>query len=202
MFCHTCQKEFNPWVNQYGWEDHEYCPSCYDDRFSGKTLHYDHFCINCGLQFPKRERKNRNGKIYLTSAGIKICADCRELLSSLNKPEPRRCIVCEVLLTGHAYKYCPEHKPTKVIVDPIIHRRTSIAWQKNNPKKVKAAQFTRYRPDQVFVLYECPCDHPKKHNHHFNYELKNIVIRLCPACHAAEHKRLRSLSPEALAVNE
>jgi predicted RNA-binding Zn-ribbon protein involved in translation (DUF1610 family) len=132
----------------------------------------------------------------VTSAGFKVCTSCKELIKDAQKSRPRNCIVCGAAL-GREYKYCQKHKPKTAKIDPILNRRTSIAWQKNNPEKVRASYFARYRPDQLYVLYECPCEHSSKHHHHFSYELKNIVIRLCPNCHSKEHVRLRSFAAQA-----
>lgn len=75
-----------------------------------------------------------------------------------------------------------------------LHRKFSIQWQKDNPDKVKAQGLAKYHTDKLFIAYECPCEHPKKQNHHPDYSLPLLIIKLCPACHAAEHKRLRALA--------
>jgi len=56
----------------------------------------------------------------------------------------------------------------------------------------------------LIILYECSCNVPKseKLKHHPNYDKLEEVMLLCRKCHAAEHKRLRSLTTTARAVNE
>lgn len=165
------------------------------------------FCKYCGK--PMEAWESEWGHVVKD-----YCQECYPKYHRYSQKKPMQfyCVLCGtpipkrlnpfgfMVYTGD--KYCATHKPEPGKISPIVNRRTSLAWQKNNPEKVKASVFAKTHPYEVYVLYECRCDHPKKHNHHFNYELKNIVIRLCPACHAAEHKRLRSLaSPALMAVN-
>jgi len=188
MNCNHCGKEFEPVADKWGGLP-TVCPEC--PYFCEKGA--DRFCIGCGSLLQKTPRE-RHGKIYYSTSGYFYCPTCREERKQKEADKrTRRCIVCEKVLEGKSSKYCPEHKP-KAFISPETNRRTSLAWQKNNPAKVNAAVFAQTHPAEVYVLYECRCEHPKKHNHHFNYELKNMVIRLCPACHAAEHKRLRDLA--------
>lgn len=74
-----------------------------------------------------------------------------------------------------------------------LHRKYALQWQKENPEKSRAQRLARVYPEYVTVIYECACDTNQKENHHFDYELPYVVLRLCSRCHAAEHKRLRSL---------
>ncbi|AZF89948.1 hypothetical protein [Methanosarcina virus MetMV] len=74
---------------------------------------------------------------------------------------------------------------------------SSREWKKRNPEKEKAHHLAYYNVNKVIILYECPCDHPKKHNHHPDYSKPFEVHKLCPACHAAEHKRIRSLAVQS-----
>ena len=70
-------------------------------------------------------------------------------------------------------------------------------WQKKNPKKVRASQLARSNGHLVEILYECRCDYDgTKHMHHFDHNRPFEFILLCPTCHAAEDKRLRSLEIE------
>lgn len=201
MYCNRCRIEFEPWTDKWGGTEKRYCPTCHQKTWTAKPGEFtgiDHYCVICGDTLPKAEKKSKNGKLFLSSAHLRYCAN--------HKPLPqgkaiRTCIVCGVEI-GRSIKYCADHKPLPKKVNPVINRRTSIAWQKENPEKVKAAQKARYNPYAVSILYECQCQHPKKHNHHFDYEFPTLVIRLCPACHAAEHKRLRSLAAPAQAVNQ
>lgn len=79
-----------------------------------------------------------------------------------------------------------------------LHRKYALQWQRENRDKVRAQSVAKLHRDEVIVLYECPCDHPKKHMHHFDYELPFCVFKLCPKCHSAEHARLRALQKEAI----
>lgn len=193
MYCNCCQSEFEPWKDEWGMVQKFNCKSCREKRrIDNKPFNFiDHYCVVCGIILPKTTKRTR-GITVISSAPFMYCA----LHKPLHSKKIRHCVICDKEL-GRAYKYCDEHKPKPDKIDPILNRRTSIAWQKNNPQKVSAAVFARIHPHETYVLYECRCDHPSKHNHHFNYELKNLVIRLCPACHSAEHKRLRSLQSVA-----
>ncbi len=190
MFCNNCRTEFKPWTNKHGWQVTRQCKTCYPKNWfpPKERKNSEHYCIYCGSVLPVKIKKHKSGKEYTCYGQYKYCAACKPLpVKALKK-----CVVCGVDLI-RAHKYCPDHKPQTVTVNRVKHSRKSMEWQKNNPEKVKAQRFARYRPDLVYVLYECRCEAKRKHNHHFNYELKNIVLRLCPACHSAEHKRLRRL---------
>jgi hypothetical protein len=131
-----------------------------------------------------------------------ICDDCRPLLLEAKKSDPRKCIVCDALLLDRALKYCPEHKPAKKSnPNPASHRKAAIQWAKSNEEKDRAAHIARYNGHLLTVIFECLCNSENKHNHHFDYSRPYEVLRLCPSCHAAEHKRLRSLSAQAVAIN-
>ena len=73
----------------------------------------------------------------------------------------------------------------------LAHRKAAIRWQKANKEKVKAQTLAQYHTDKLVVLYECPCDVEKKHNHHPDYSKPFEVHKLCYRCHLAEHMRLR-----------
>lgn len=192
MFCNHCGNKFEVWKTKYGWMQKDLCSSCHEIQWEQKSnrKEKDAFCVKCGELLPKHLMRTKTGKTYYTSAPNLYCDQCKQPVVKIK----RKCIVCEAILVGKAHKYCPDHKPASPKINPITNRRSSIAWAKNNPQKVNAAVFARTHSSEIYVLYECRCDHPRKHNHHFNYKFKNIVIRLCPTCHAAEHARLRSLA--------
>ncbi len=73
------------------------------------------------------------------------------------------------------------------------HDRWSIKHP--NKDKIRILNLMHSHPSCIVILFECACIHPRKHNHHPDYNKPFEVIRLCPSCHAAEHKRLRSLQP-------
>jgi len=200
MFCNRCRIEFEEWKDRHGYSQSRYCPTCHQKTWDApkELAGIDHFCIYCGKMLARVERKARNDKTYLTSGHKKCCESCK--IITIPEKRQRKCVVCGVHLLDKAHKYCPDHKPSSKSINPVTNRRNSLAWQRNNPDKVNAQVFAKTHPSEVYVLYECRCDHPRKHNHHFNYKLKNIVIRLCPSCHAAEHKRLRLLA--ALAAHD
>lgn len=98
------------------------------------------------------------------------------------------------------------------------HKRRTIKrvlqWQKTHPEKraqhdritrskyperITAQNLANTHPDKIIVVGTCSCDVKNKHKHHPDYSKPFEVYKLCPACHAAEHKRLRSLkNPEEL----
>ena len=53
------------------------------------------------------------------------------------------------------------------------------------------------RRDGADVIYECACKKEEKVLHHFDYNLKQVCLRLCHSCHVAEHHRLRALAAQA-----
>jgi hypothetical protein len=198
MFCNRCQIEFESWNDRWG-KEQPYCPACYQLTWDApkKLAGKDHYCILCGEILPKVARKHRGGHVSLTSGHVKYCAKCKPTPPEKKK---RTCIICGVQLLDKAHKYCTNHKPGYYKVNPITNRRTSIEWQKNNPQKVRASQLARYYPDMVSILYECRCENGKKHRHHYDYKKPFDVILLCDQCHMTEHKRLRSLAEQSVAI--
>lgn len=126
-------------------------------------------------------------------------------------PKTKNCLVCgnEFTFIHHA-KFCPACREGEKLKKARAywhtekykeaHRRKAREWQKSNPLKTKAQYFAKKYPGQLNILYECPCSAPGKHRHHFDYTKPFDVIILCDSCHAAEHKRLRSLSAQAVAI--
>lgn len=197
MFCIHCGIEYQAEKDRWGLIG-KLCPGCTALRFKPKekTIIPVSYCNVCGAAIHKKKITLR-GKECLSSAGRFYCSSCKPL--TIPQKPIRRCIVCDKELV-RSTKYCQEHKPLNYPSTKKAHRKAALVWQRKNPHKVQASQFAQYNPALVYVLYECRCEHTQKHNHHFNYELKNIVIRLCPICHRAEHVRLRSLARTATAV--
>jgi hypothetical protein len=54
----------------------------------------------------------------------------------------------------------------------------------------KANSKIQSNPDKINIIYECSCNHPRKHRHHPNYDEPYTVLLLCPSCHRKEHARL------------
>jgi hypothetical protein len=103
---------------------------------------------------------------------------------------------------GCKERYYASHREQIDKVTKLYHKnhpeKVSI-WQKkhrdSHPIILKAYRKVNNNPALITVLTECPCNYPMKHKHHPDYNKPFEVIRLCPSCHAAEHKRLRSLQP-------
>lgn len=190
MYCNICKIEFEPWADRWSLLEFKRCKICvgkgYIQGFS--LVGKDTYCIECGAVLEKYKRKTRSGNYISTSAGKLYCDNCKPQKSS-----KRYCVVCNVLILDKAHKYCPDHKPPYKI-NPVINRRTSIAWAKNNPKKATASRLARYHSYKVAVIYECPCDSKNKQNHHFDYDRPYEVIRLCPKCHSLENIRLKKVA--------
>jgi len=74
------------------------------------------------------------------------------------------------------------------------HSRAAIRWQKRNPDKFEATRLARAKEDNVQIHYECPCDHDKKHYHHFDYDKPYDVLLLCPPCHRLANKCMEQIS--------
>ena len=48
-------------------------------------------------------------------------------------------------------------------------------------------------PQEICILYECPCQSEKTKNHHHpDPSQRYVVVKLCPSCHHMEHERLGS----------
>lgn len=197
MHCNFCGKKFIPHKTKYGWEEKTLCKDCWPIKHPTKyklpiyKTNPDTYCVDCGKLLTKTKRLLKNGKYIHTSTGKLRCHKCRTPQS----PRVRKCVVCGNIITTRANKYCSDCKSTaKPKKYPLANRRSSVKWQKNNPKKVKVQSLTKYL--KVQILYECPCECEKKHNHHFDYDRPFEVIRLCPACHSAEHIRLKWIEKE------
>lgn len=195
MFCNHCGKENPPWKPYKHWSDPcELCPECWQykwDHHVPSRAGKDHFCIQCGAILPMITR-TRNGKEYQTSGMRKRCTTCFPPPTWIKKE--KKCVVCgkELPRRGRV-KYCCEHRP-KPKKYPALHRKYSLQWQKENQEKVRAATRARYHAHKTVILYECACEGVEKENHHPDYALEFIVVRLCDRCHKAEHRRLRRLA--------
>lgn len=169
LFCTTCGKPFLPDDKSTHWLRFERCEKC----IATPLLINGKFCKACGKPIPyiNRIRKNRKGELITieTRSGIKYCREC----------------------VGGNNTYGNKKIRT-------AHCAAAIRWQRSNKDKAKAESLARYHLDKLVILYECPCDAEKKHNHHHDYERPLEVIRLCHSCHIKEHKRLRSLTSEAV----
>lgn len=60
------------------------------------------------------------------------------------------------------------------------------------PEQMIAQNLANHYPHKLIVVGSCLCKVKNKYKHHFDYSKPFNVIKLCPACHAAEHKRLRN----------
>lgn len=165
MICQTCKKEFEDKTGK-----RKYC--------STECFHESHrcnrFCVTCGKRLNYQQKKCCSYECYYKYRKGKFY------------PSLNNCPEKLIPLTPEQIKITTEARRKKLI-------DRSIKWQKENPEKTKASSYARSHKNELLILYECACDHPEKHRHHFDYELKNIVILLCPNCHAAEHARLRRL---------
>lgn len=119
-------------------------------------------------------------------------------------PRTKRCEICgSEIMQARNKKYCPECREKRAAQLKYryvqsekykeAHRRRAKAWQQKNKDKYKASCLAKSHPERLNILYECHCEAIGKHHHHFDYSKPYDVILLCDACHASEHKRLRSL---------
>jgi hypothetical protein len=171
------------------------CPTCHN-LFEVTPVRKKYCSIQC------RSIARRNNPLFATIKAphipvIKNCLDCGENFTA--KSNMKRCKKCQLLFNEknrkeYVKKYSKTGKWKK------LHNIHAIKWQHNNKKKVQAASRAKTHPEWVNILYECLCDHPNKHNHHPDYKKPFDVYKLCPTCHAAEHKRLRSLTAQAVAI--
>ncbi len=196
-FCNTCGTRFET----DGYYDY-LCPDCIKTH-GGCFSHA--FCVQCGKPLGTMTvlRKDRGGTgrfPYEMREGSVLCQSCRE------NPVPhiRTCPTCgKEFHPKGGQKWCsPECKAQKRGNTPRstieAHRKAALRWQKSNKEKAKAQSLAKYYPDKLVIVYECPCDAERKHNHHHDYTKPLEVLRLCPDCHRKEHARLRSLMDEAI----
>ena len=157
------------------------------------------FCNTCGKSYVPNSKTIDDRCLECirnwSSATGKYCITCGQEIPRIPVSRKNRNgkLITVSVYTG--YKYCSECK------DNSRKRASLLAaqqWQKSNPEKVKAHILTRCHPDQLVILYECPCEVEKKYNHHHDYTKPMEVIRLCHKCHRKEHARLRSLMDEAI----
>lgn len=113
----------------------------------------------------------------------------------------KTCQWCETEYSNGNLKFCSK-KCQREYLDAVIDFRTKenlysnkskARWMRNNPLKRKAHDAVNKNPHNIIILRECACPVPveDKIKHHPDYNKPYEVERLCPACHRAEHKRLR-----------
>lgn len=207
MYCNRCGKEFETWKNDHGYEQNRHCKTCYPMSWgpmkdlSGK----DHYCITCGKILPKILKRGKSGSEYWTSGPFKFCSEHKPVIQKSS--EEKTCERCGgEFASKRKARYCPECRPIVILERQKsgkyrgMHVKASLAWQLRNREKQAAQNYSRIYGKEVTVVYECPCNYPRKHNHHFSYEIRFFVIRLCPVCHRAEHARLRALQKNKQAI--
>jgi len=150
-------------------EDHtgkrKYCSK----KCAGQSKRVKRTCLNCGNRLTYKNKKF-------------CCVECASKYRKAHRDDYQYNTHCP------SYKkFTPEEAKQRLLA-------RSVKWQKENKVKVYTALMSRKNKDLLTILYECPCDHPKKQNHHPRYEAPLEILKLCPSCHAKEHKRLRSLS--------
>lgn len=112
------------------------------------------------------------------------------------------CQWCDSEYTGTNAKFCSreclaayreELKKVRAELGVYSKSRRS-AWNRKNRQKVNAMTLANQNPHKLAVLRECEHAVPEKIKHHPDYNFPYRIELLCPACHRAEHKRLRSLA--------
>lgn len=193
LYCsHRCAQTANNSARSKEKEQRE-CPVCNNlfDVTIYRTKYCSRKCSGIGRRKPESEKF-----IYIPKLPkVTHCAVCGKEIISLRKPA-KYCPVCREARASfkqHQYQQAEKYKEA--------HRRRARQWQESNKEKYKAAQLVASHPDRINILYECSCEATEKHHHHYNYSKIYDVVLLCDACHAAEHKRLRSLAT-AQAVNQ
>lgn len=127
------------------------------------------------------------------------------------EPRIKQCAVCGADFIAHkAAKFCLSCRETERLKNAraswktekyrVAHLRAALAWQKNNPEKVKAQSLIKSHPERINIIYECSCLVESKEHHHPDYSKPYDVLKLCNECHEKEHARLRSLIASAVAI--
>jgi len=174
MYCKYCGRKFEPWLDKQDRTEKAVCYPCRDIRSDHSKLPRKRFCIICGNSLkPNSYYKMPDGSLRPWWGSKKFCEECTG-----NKTPTKIFPVKRKPLSEHSKQ---------------VHRENSKRWQKEHPERIKASQLARYHTDLNTILYECPCNVEKKHLHHPDYRFPHILVKLCPACHSAEHKRLRAL---------
>lgn len=142
------------------------------------------FCHNCGEEF----------KPYTDDHGEMVTMLCRfchvekwNMKLSRGSVGVSYCIICGAFAPSSYHRYCTTHRP----------------WGNKDPRKILANEAAT-RSKKLNILYQCECgeEKGKKEKHHPDYDFPLSVALLCRTCHAAEHKRLRSLATANTAVNQ
>lgn len=201
MFCTVCRKQFEPWVNTGGYTIRDRCETCEPLHRDNKIKYSDRdtYCIDCGAVLTKYLQTSKSGLKWYTSVLKRRCDVCNENhYAIVNSPKPRVCIICGRNHNGKGFRYCDNcREKAKGKFNSLANLRSSVKWAKNNPQKAKVQSLAKYHRHKVNVIYECACDHPKKHMHHFDYDRPYDVLLLCPACHSTEHRRLKRLEEQS-----
>jgi hypothetical protein len=156
------------------------------------------YCKMCGIQFEPWETKY--GHIEDS-----VCKNC----IGTHAKDKRYCIKCGGNLP---YNFAQTKKgPTKVwgakkFCDVCKSaQRTTPKYLKVHIKdynagtmiistsdtRLRARSIAANHPEFLNILYECACEHPKKHHHHFDYSKPTEVLLLCPSCHFIWHAKHR-----------
>lgn len=207
-YCLACGREIeNRWNNKFCSRE------CFNQVPRKSKPNKKTICIFCGKEF-LASRKTR-----------KFCStSCQMKFNRLkhHPPKERICSFCGSHFFGKTTsKYCYECRGKYSKIQWVKnkdnpeqkkhHSLASIKYQQKYPEKQLAQRIalrkfkkeinggykshSKYSHQPLIVLYECPHDHPRKHNHHPDYRFPLRVYRLCPQCHTAEHKRLRQHHP-------
>lgn len=212
LYCKYCGTKMVSKCNRNGTPEISMCSWCrknfYTPGFSAKNK--DTYCRRCGYVLEKRKYTGKFGKEYWTSARIHECDKCKADLKAASiekQKKPRFCRNCNSVIVGRRNnaKVCLECAASTVPPSSSVvhrkntaeaHRKAAREWQKNHYKKYRVASKAYSNSHLLKILYECPCDAKRKHNHHFDYDRPYEVIRLCASCHRYEHERLKRLAME------
>jgi len=197
--CGYCGKEFQTFL--YAGHKHNFCSKSCSNKSRGYVQQKE--CPICGNNFfPKPQSKK-----YCSRECYGLSRRTPESEKQIYVPVPpkiKQCGVCgKDFIAKTRAIFCPECREGerlrkaratwKTEAYKEAHRRHAREWQRTNSEKYKASTLVRTHPALISVLYECPCGATGKHHHHADYSKPYEVLLLCDKCHAAEHKRLRSL---------
>jgi len=105
-----------------------------------------------------------------------------------NKSLERKCKVCFKPVLKASVRLCLDcFEQKRLLATKYNHKNHSFhsrKWQEKNKVKNQLEHKTRYaeKLGLVKTILSCSCDYPKKQNHHFNNNWRE-VWKVCPRCH-------------------
>ncbi len=136
------------------------------------------FCKKCIIEYRHSEKGKEKIKEYqkkISENRFKeaLKRPCRICGQPKMTPRKRLCLSCFDISQNRIKKY-----------NGRTHLIQSLKWQRENKEKYQIQCKSKYgeKLGLVKTILSCSCDYPKKQNHHFNNNWRE-VWKVCPCCH-------------------